>query len=117
MPTKATIDVVKNPSNVTASSIVGGTSLFGGTKPSWTWGTSGALAGDYIEFGTTGAGNEVLSTRIPAGWTAGTGLTAGVLSGPFKPGDSFAVSVTLDGTATTGTIMSVLFSFDVYPGA
>jgi hypothetical protein len=115
--TAISLDIIKNPTNVTASAVTGGTSIFGATKPSWTWGTAGALAGDYIEFGTYGAGNEVLSSRIPAGWSAGTGLTSGVLNGPFKPGDSFAVAVTLNGTATTGTIMSVLFSFDVYPGA
>lgn len=114
--TAATIDIIKNPTNVTASAITGGTSIFGATKPSWTWGTAGANAGDFIEFGTTGAGNEVGTSKIPPGWTAGTGLTTGVLNGPFKPGDVLAVQVTLNGTATTGSIMSVQFSFDVYPG-
>lgn len=115
--TAISLDIIKNPSNVTASAVTGGTSIFGATKPSWTWGTSGAAAGDFIEFGSSSAGNEVLSSKVPPGWSVGTGLTTGVLNGPFKPGDVLAVSVTLNGTATTGTIMSALFAFDVYPGA
>jgi hypothetical protein len=112
--TKVTIDIIKNPTNVTASAITGGTSIFGAVKPTWTWGTSGAAAGDFIEFGTYGAG-EVVSTKVPAGWAVGTGLTSGVLQ-TVSTGDVYAVSFTLDGTATTGSVMSVQFAFDVYPG-